>query len=105
MDERSVLLLLMGLNIGLVVSTVFSVWTSQSVPGMLAISCGAVGGVTIYSRVKAWKSGKVRLFYDLVRDDEKTAKKLKVFDSLFWATGVSNLLVCLWYVSHGKGIS
>jgi hypothetical protein len=91
-------MLLMGLNIGLVVSTVFSVWTSQSVPGLLAISCGAVGGVTLYARVKAWRTGKARRFYDLVRDDEEATKKMKTFDVLFWATGVFNLVVCLSYV-------
>ena len=88
----------MGLNIGLVVSTVFSVWTSQSIPGILAVSCGAVGGVTIYSRIRIWRTGKVKLLYDLVRDNEVAAKKMKTFDALFWAAGVFNLVVCLSYV-------
>ena len=70
----------MGLNIGLVVSTVFSVWSSQSVPGILAVSCGAVGGVTLFARVKAWRTGKTRLLYDLVRDDEEATKKMRIFD-------------------------
>jgi hypothetical protein len=91
-------MLLMGLNIGLVVSTVFSVWTSQSVSGLLAISCGAVGGVTLYARVKVWRTGKAKRFYDLVRDDEEVTKKVRTFDVLFWATGVFNLVVCLSYV-------
>jgi hypothetical protein len=91
-------MLLMGLNIGLVASTVFSVWTSHSIPGILAISCGAIGGVTIYSRIKVWKTGKAKLFYDLVRDNQEAAKKMRTFDAMFWATGVFNLVVCLSYV-------
>ena len=91
-------MLLMGLNIGLVVSTVFLVWTSQFVPGILAVSCGAVGGVTLYARVKAWRTGKVKLLYGLVRDNEEAAKKMKAFDAMFWATGAFNSVVCLWFV-------
>lgn len=94
-------MLLMGLNIGLVASTVFFIWTSQSVPGLLAISCGAVGGVTLYARVKAWRTGKARRFYDLVRDNEEAIKKIKTFDAMFWSTGVFNLVVCLSYVFNG----
>jgi hypothetical protein len=94
-------MLLMGLNIGLVVSTVFLFWTSQSVPGILAVSCGAVGGVTLFARVKAWRTGKTRRFYDLVRDDEKATKKMRTFDAMFWATGVFNLGVCLSYGIKG----
>ncbi|RPH89028.1 MAG: hypothetical protein EHM75_02995 [Desulfobacteraceae bacterium] len=87
----------MGLNIGLVAATVFSVLTAQSVPLILAISCGAIGGVTVYSRIKIWKTGKTKLLYDLVRDNEEAAKKMRAFDALFWATGVFNLIVCLAY--------
>ena len=94
-------MLLMGLNIGLVLSTVFSVWTSQSVPGILAVSCGAIGGVTLYARVKVWRTDKARRFYDLVRDNEEAAKKMKTFDAMFWATGAFNLVVCLSYVFNG----
>ncbi len=90
-------MLLMGLNIGLVAATVFSVLTAQSIPLILAISCGAIGGVTVYSRIKIWKTGKTKLFYDLVRDNEEAAKKMRTFDALFWATGVFNLIVCLAY--------
>ena len=90
-------MLLMGLNIGLVVSTVFLAWSSQSVPGILAISCGAVGGVTLYSRVRAWKTGKVKHFYDLVRDNDEATKKMRIFDAMFWATGAFNSVVCLWF--------
>jgi hypothetical protein len=90
-------MLLMGLNIGLVAATVFSVLTAQSIPLILAISCGAIGGVTVYSRIKIWKTGKTKLLYDLVRDNEEAAKKMRTFDALFWATGVFNLIVCLAY--------
>ena len=88
----------MGLNIGLVAATVFLVWTSQSIPVSLAISCGAVGGVTIYSRIKVWRSGKARRLYELVQDNEDAMKKMKTFDVLFWGTGMFNLVVCLSYV-------
>lgn len=94
-------MLLMGLNIGLIASTVFFVWTSQSFPGMLAISCGAVGGVTIYSRVRAWRTGKTKFFYDLVQDNEEATKKMKTFDAMFWAAGAFNLVACLSYVLKG----
>jgi hypothetical protein len=91
----------MGLNIGLVASTIFFVWAGQSVPGILAVSCGAIGGVTVYSRVKIGKTGKAEQFYALVRDNEAAAKKVRTFDVLFWATGVFNLVVCLLYVFKG----
>ena len=91
----------MGLNIGLVAATLFSYWTSQTVPDILAISCGAIGGVTVYSRVKIWKTGKAKLFYDLVQDNEEAAKKMKTFDAMFWSIGVFNLVVCLSYVLKG----
>jgi hypothetical protein len=88
-------MLLMGLNIGLVAATIFSVLTSQSIPFVLAVSCGAIGGVTVYSRIRIWRAGKVKLFYDLVRDNEAAAKKMRTFDAGFWAIGVFNLVVCL----------
>lgn len=91
----------MGLNIGLVASTIFSVWSSQSVPGILAVFCGAIGGVTVYSRAKIWKTGKAKLFYHLVRENEIAAKKMRTFDVLFWGAGLFNLAVCLWYVFKG----
>ena len=94
-------MLLMGLNIGLVAATIFSVLTSHAIPLALAVSCGAIGGVTVYSRIKIWRNGKVRLLYHLVRDNEEAAKKMKTFDVLFWATGVFNLVVCLSYVLKG----
>ncbi len=94
-------MLLMGLNIGLVAATIFSVLTNHSIPVALAVSCGAIGGVTVYSRIKIWKTGKVRRLYDLVRDYEEAAKKMRTFDAMFWATGVFNLLVCLAYVLKG----
>jgi hypothetical protein len=97
-------MLLMGLNIGLVAATIFSVLTSHSIPFALAVSCGAIGGVTVYSRIRIGKTGKVRLLYDQVRDNEEAAKKVRTFDALFWATGVLNLVVCLLYVLKGYWI-
>ncbi len=91
-------MLLMGLNIGLVASIVFSFWISQSIPGILAVSCGAIGGVTLYARVKAWRTGKAKLFYDLVQDNEEAMKKMRAFDAMFWVTGAFNSIVCLWSV-------
>ena len=88
----------MGLNIGLVASTVFSVWSSHSVPVMLAVSCGAVGGVTIYSRVRTWRTGEAKRFYDLIQDNEEATKKMRTIDAMFWATGAFNSVVCLWSV-------
>ena len=73
-------MLLMGLNIGLVLSAIVSFWIRHSVPGILAIACGAVGGVTLYSRVKFWKTGMARQLYDLVGDNEKEMKKMRNFD-------------------------
>jgi hypothetical protein len=84
-----------------VAATLFSYWTSQTVPDILAISCGAIGGVTVYSRVKIWKTGKAKLFYELVRDNDTAAKKMKTFDAMFWSIGVFNLVVCLSYVLKG----
>ncbi len=97
-------MLLMGLNIGLVASSIVSLWISHSVPGILAISCGTVGGVTLYSRVKVWKTGRAKYFYDLVQDNEKEIKKLRNIDSMFWAASVFNSGVFLWYVArHAAG--
>ena len=76
-------MLLMGLNIGLVLSAIVSFWTRHSVPAILAISCGVVGSVTLYSRVKLWKTGMARQLYDLVGDDEKEMKKIRNFDYMF----------------------
>lgn len=93
-------LLLMGLNIGLVASSIVSFWITHSVPAILAISCGTVGGVTLYSRVKIWKTGTLRQFYDLVRDDEKAIKKIRNLDSMFWATALFNSGVFLWFMTR-----
>ena len=93
-------MLLMGLNIGLVASSMVSLWISHSVPGILAIACGTVGGVTLYSRVKIWKTGRGKYFYDLVQDNEKAMKKLRNIDSMFWALSVFNSGVFLWYVAR-----
>jgi hypothetical protein len=90
----------MGLNIGLVASTIVSLWISYSVPGILAVSCGTVGGVTIFSRVKAWKTGTVKHLYDLVRDNEEATKKMKKFDTMFWATSAFNMGVFLWHLAN-----
>jgi hypothetical protein len=94
-------LVLMGLNIGLVASTIFFLWAIHSVPGILALSCGAIGGVTVYSRVKIWKSGVLRALYAVVENNEDAVKKLRAFDSLFWIVGISNSGVCLWYGING----
>jgi hypothetical protein len=92
-------LLLMGLNIGLVASSIVSFWIRHSVPGVLAIACGAVGGVTIYSRFKLWKTGTTKHFYELVKDDEEATKKMKYFDTMFWATAAFNSIIFLWYLA------
>ena len=93
-------MLLIGLNIGLVASSLVSLWISQGIPPSLAIACEAVGGVTIYSRFKTWKTGTLKYYFDLVRDNEKAAKQLKVFDSMFWATSVFNSMIFLYVFSR-----
>lgn len=102
-------MILMGLNIGLVASTIVSLWIYHSVPGILAISCGAIGGVTLFSRVKIWRTGVINQFYDLVRDNEEALKKMRTMDSLFWGTSVFNSGVFLcylaWYIAGNFQIS
>lgn len=93
-------MLLVGLNIGLVLSSLVSFWIRQSVPGILAITCGTVGGVTLYSRVRLWKSGTAGHLYDLVGDNEKAAKNMRNFDYLFCGTGAFNTIVFLWYLAR-----
>ena len=90
---------LLGLNIGLVASSIVSFWISQSLPRVLAITCGIVGGVTLFSRYKAWKTGTVKHFYDLIRDDEEATKKLRNLDILFWVTSGYNMVLFLWYMA------
>ena len=90
----------MGLNIGLVASSIVSLWIGHSIPGILAISCGSIGGVTLYSRVKIWKTGTAKQFYALARDNEEAMKKMIRIDSLFWATSVFNSGVFLWFVAR-----
>jgi hypothetical protein len=90
---------LLGLNIGLVASSMVSFWIRQSVPGILAFTCGIVGGVTIFSRYKVWKTGTAKHFYDLIRDNEKATKKLRNIDILFWVTSAYNMIVFLGYVA------
>jgi hypothetical protein len=92
-------LLLLGINIGLVASTLVSFWIRQSVPGFLAISCGIVGGVTFFSRYKVWKTGTAKYFYDLTQDDPKAQKKLRIIDLMFWAAAGYNLVLFLGYVA------
>jgi hypothetical protein len=89
----------MGLNIGLVLSSIVSFWTRHSIPQILAIACGVIGGVTIYSRVKTWKTGTAKHFYDLVRDNEEATKKMRNFDYTFSALGAFNLIIFLWYLA------
>lgn len=91
-------MILLGVNFGLVASAIVSFWISHSVSGVLAYTCGAIGGVTLYSRVKIWKKGTAKQLYDLVRDNEKAAKKMRNIDFMFWATAAFNSLVCLGYL-------
>lgn len=91
-------MLLMILNIFLVVAVILSIWISRTVPGIFAILCGIVGGFTIYSRYLAWKMGAAQHGYRLVQDDEQATKQMKNIESLFWATGVFNFAIFLWYV-------
>lgn len=93
-------MLLIGFNIGLVASSIVSLWIGHSIPGILAISCGSIGGVTLYSRVKIWKTGTAKQFYALARDNEEAMKKMIRIDSLFWATSVFNSGVFLWYAAR-----
>lgn len=93
-------MLLMGLNIGLVLSAIVSFGMRHSVPGVLAIACGTVGGVTLYSRVKLWKTGMAGQLYDLVGDNEKEMKKMRNFDYMFWGTGAFNTIVFLWHLAR-----
>ncbi len=90
----------MGLNIGLIASAIVSFWITHSVPGILAISCGTIGGVTLYSRIKIWRTGTLRQLYDLVQYNEKAMKKLRNMDTMFWATAVFNSGVFLWYMTR-----
>lgn len=91
-------MILLGLNIGLVVSSIVSLWLYHSVTGFLAVSGGIVGGVTIYARFRLWKSGTIKDLYDLTLDHEGLLKKLKIFDTLFWAASVFNTVLFLWYL-------
>jgi hypothetical protein len=91
-------LILLGLNIGLVVSSIFSFLLYHSVTGLLAVSGGIVGGITLFSRFKVWKSGTLKNLYDLARDSDDSLKKLRVFDTLFWAVSVFNTILFLWYL-------
>ena len=54
--------------------------------------------MTLYARVRAWRTGKVKRFYDLVQDNDNAMKKMRIFDAMFWATGAFNSVVCLWFV-------
>ncbi len=96
-------MLLLGLNIGLVASSIVSFWIRQSVPGILALSCGIVGGVTLFSRYKAWKTGTAKYFYDLTLDNPKTQKKLRIIDGMFWAASGYNSILFLGYVAISYG--
>ena len=88
---------LLGLNIGLVVSSIVSFWIRQSVPGILAISCGIVGGVTLFSRYKVWKTGTAKYFYDLTQDNQEAQKKLRIIDMMFWTASGYNSVLFLCY--------
>ena len=89
---------LMLINLILVVSSILSVWIIRDVHGIIAIPCGIVGGLTIYSRVMAWKTGAAQHGYYLVSDSKYATKKMKNIEARFWGTGVFNLLVFLWYI-------
>ena len=91
-------MILLGLNIGLVASSIVSFWIRQSIPGILAITCGIVGGVTLFSRYKVGKTGRAKHYYDLIRDSEAATKKLRNVDRLFWVTSAYNMILFLWYV-------
>ena len=93
-------MLLMGLNIGLVLSSIVSFGIRHSIPQLLAITCGAIGGVTLYSRIKTWKTGTAKYFYNLVRDNEEATKKMRNFDYAFSALGVFNVLIFLWSLAR-----
>jgi hypothetical protein len=92
-------LFLLGLNISLVASSIVSFWIRQSVPGILAISCGIVGGVTLFSRYKIWKAGTAKYFYDLTQDNQEAQKKLRIIDTMFWAASGYNSVLFLGYVA------
>jgi hypothetical protein len=91
-------LILLGLNIGLVASSMVSFWLYYSITGILAISCGIVGLVTIYSRYKIWKTGTVAQLYNLAQENEDLLKKMKMIDWMFWGTSGFNSVVFLGYL-------
>lgn len=96
--KRSEALVLLGINIGLVASSILSLWISHSVSAVLAYTCGVIGGVTLYARVKIWKNGKIIQLYNLVRDNEKAAQKMRNTDFLFWASAGFNALVFIGFL-------
>jgi hypothetical protein len=91
-------MLFLILNFILVASSILSVWIIRDVSGVIAIPCGIVGGITIYSRYQAWKTGAAQHGYSLVRDNKYATKKMSNIEAQFWATGVFNSFIFLWYI-------
>jgi hypothetical protein len=63
-------MILMILNIILVVSSILSILYTNSVPGIVAIPCGIIGVITVYSRYLAWKTGAAQRGYHLVKNSK-----------------------------------
>lgn len=91
-------MILMILNIILVVSSILSILNTNSVPSVLAIPCGIIGGITVYSRYLAWKTGAAQYGYYLVKNSEITTRKMRNRELLFLLIGIFNIFIFLCYI-------